>query len=151
MSWEPRTQCCCVVRTRFQLSFLLAVHVCALSRFSPVWPSATPWTVARQVLLSIGFSRCENWSGFAMPSSSGSSPPRDWTCVSCGFFLLAPPGKSTLGYPAWYYECRGFDLLPISTLSGDEGIILLASRDTALRQPSALTFLWRLPQLKIPT
>ena len=58
-----------------------------------------------------------------------------------GSLPLAPPGKSTLGYEAWSYECRGFDLLPISALSGDDGVILLVSRDTAPRQPSALNFL----------
>ena len=32
----------------------------------------------------------------AMPSSRGSSPPRDQTCISCiagGFFTTEPPGK----------------------------------------------------------
>ena len=36
---------------------------------------ATPWTVARQAPLSVGFSRQEYWSG--LPFSRGSSPPRD--------------------------------------------------------------------------
>ena len=30
--------------------------------------SATPWTVARQALLSVGFSRQEFWSGLPFPS-----------------------------------------------------------------------------------
>ena len=29
------------------------------------------------------FSRQEYWSGFTMPSSRGSSQPRDWTLISC--------------------------------------------------------------------
>ena len=45
---------------------------CVLSHFSHV----------RLAPLSIGFSRQEYWSGFAVPSSGGSSRPRDWTCVS---------------------------------------------------------------------
>ena len=44
---------------------------------------ATPWTVAYQVPLSEGFSRQEYWSGVAVSSSRGSSPPRDQTQVSC--------------------------------------------------------------------
>ena len=40
------------------------------------------WTVAHQVPLSMGFSRQKYWSGVAMPSSRGSSWPRDWTHVS---------------------------------------------------------------------
>ena len=35
---------------------------------SGVWLLATPWTVAYQVLLSIGFSRWEYWSGLPLPS-----------------------------------------------------------------------------------
>ena len=42
---------------------------------------ATPWTLAYQALLSMGFSRQEYWNGLPFPSSGGSSWPRDWTCV----------------------------------------------------------------------
>ena len=44
---------------------------------------ATPWTVARQASLSMGFSRQEYWSGLLFPSPGGSSQPRDRTRVSC--------------------------------------------------------------------
>ena len=52
--------------------------------------------VARQTPLSLGFSRQEYWGGF-MPSSRGSSWPRNWTQVSCGSciavgFLLSHRG-----------------------------------------------------------
>ena len=42
-----------------------------------------------------------------MPSSMGSSPPRDQTCVSCvtyiagGFFTTEPPGKPLLDTRRW--------------------------------------------------
>ena len=36
--------------------------------FSPVRLFATPWTVAYQVPLSMGFSRQEYWSGLPFPS-----------------------------------------------------------------------------------
>ena len=39
---------------------------CMLSRFSPVRLFVTPWTRARQILLSLGFSRQEHWSGHAL-------------------------------------------------------------------------------------
>ena len=39
-----------------------------LSRFSRVRLLATPWTVARQAPLSMGFSRQEYWSGLSPPS-----------------------------------------------------------------------------------
>ena len=45
-----------------------AVRACVLSHFSRVRLSATPWTVARQALLSMGFSRQEYWRGLPFPS-----------------------------------------------------------------------------------
>ena len=49
----------------------------------------TPWTVVQQVPLSIGILQARIVEWVAMPSSRGSSQPRDWTQVSCiagGFF-----------------------------------------------------------------
>ena len=40
----------------------------ALSRFCCLRLSVTPWTVARQAPLSMGFSRQEYWSGLQFPS-----------------------------------------------------------------------------------
>ena len=58
------------------------VCACVLSHFSHVWHFAILWTVAHQVLLSVGFSRQEYWS--RLPASSrGYSQPRYWTHVSC--------------------------------------------------------------------
>ena len=49
-------------------TFQNSMHVCMLSRFSCVHLSATPWTVAHQAPLSMGFSRQEYWSGLPCPS-----------------------------------------------------------------------------------
>ena len=46
---------------------------CVLSHFSPVWLFVTPWTVAHQAPLSMGFSRQEYWSGLQF-SSPGDLP-----------------------------------------------------------------------------
>ena len=43
--------------------------VCVLSHFSCVWLSATPWTVACQVPMSMGFSREEYWSRLSCSAS----------------------------------------------------------------------------------
>ena len=43
---------------------------------SGVWPFVTPWTVARQASLSMGFSRQESWSGLPCPPP-GDLPNRD--------------------------------------------------------------------------
>ena len=51
----------------------------------------TPWTVAHQAPLSMGFSRQEYWNGLSFIFSKGSSWPRDWTWVSCTagrFFIV---------------------------------------------------------------
>ena len=45
----------------------LCVCVCVKS-LSLIRLFATPWTVARQAPLSMGFSRQEYWSGFPSPS-----------------------------------------------------------------------------------
>ena len=52
--------------------------------FSCVQLFVTAWTTARQAPLSMGFSRQEYWSiaSITMPSSRGSSQPRDRTCDS---------------------------------------------------------------------
>ena len=68
---------------------MASVTVCVLHVVSD---SATPWTVARQAPLSMGFSRQEYWSGLPCPPPGESSQPHDRTrisCVSCtagGFF-----------------------------------------------------------------
>ena len=52
---------------KFYLCYILTrVHV--LSRSSPVWLFATPWIIACQACLSVGFSRQEYWSGLPCPS-----------------------------------------------------------------------------------
>ena len=45
------------------LTFKYILHVCLPSCFSHVWLCVTPWTVAHQAPLSMGFSRQEYWSG----------------------------------------------------------------------------------------
>ena len=59
-------------------------HLVVVQSLSHVWLFATPWTVAHQAPLSMGFSRQEYWSGLPCPSpADGSSWPRDQTLISC--------------------------------------------------------------------
>ena len=44
---------------------------------------ATPWTVARQAPLSMGILQARILEWVVMPSSKGSSQPKDQTQVSC--------------------------------------------------------------------
>ena len=60
---------------------------------------ATPWTVAHQAPLSIGFFRQEYWSRLLFPTP-GDLPNPEIEHVSpaspalaCGFFTTEPPGK----------------------------------------------------------
>ena len=46
-------------------------HLCMLSSFSQILLFVTPWTVAHQAPLSMGFSQQEYWSGLLCP------PPGD--------------------------------------------------------------------------
>ena len=57
-------------KKRTMIHFLL-MRAMVLSRFSRVQFLITPWTVARQVPPSMGFSRQEDWSGLLCP------PPGD--------------------------------------------------------------------------
>ena len=50
---------------------------------SGIWLFATPWTVAYEAPLSMGFFRQQYWGGLQFPSPGETSWPRDWTWVSC--------------------------------------------------------------------
>ena len=77
------------------------VCVCMLSHFSRVQLFTTLWTVARQAPLSMGILQAKTLEWVAMPSSRGSSWPRDRTCIShihllhwqAGSLPLVLPGK----------------------------------------------------------
>ena len=78
------------------------MHDYVLSCFSRVWLFATPWTVARQAPLPVGFSRQEYWGGLPCP------PPGDLpnpgiepgslmsSALAGGSLLLEPPRKHNL-------------------------------------------------------
>ena len=83
------------------LSPRVCVCVCMLSHFSRVQLFTTLWTVARQAPLSMGILQAKTLEWVAMPSSRGSSWPRDRTCIShihllhwqAGSLPLVLPGK----------------------------------------------------------
>ena len=65
------------------LAFVL--HACSVTSNS----LATPWTVARQASLSVGFSRHEYWSGVPCPSPA----VKPTSPESPAFFPAEPLGK----------------------------------------------------------
>ena len=62
----------------------------------------TPWTVARQAPLSMGFPRQEYWNGLPFPSTgdflnSGIEPMSPASsALAGGFSITEPPGKTKL-------------------------------------------------------
>ena len=94
MAWEvPRTRsfqfripkACHGICYCWVLYMCLSAHM--LSRFSCVWLFVTPWTVACQAPLSMGFSRQEYWRGLPGP------PP--------GIFLTQGLNSHLLNFPHW--------------------------------------------------
>ena len=97
----------------------LCVYLCELSR---VWPFATPWTVAHQAPLSMGFSRQEYWSGLP----------------------FSPPGH--LPHPAMELEYLASPALAgrfFTTSATWEALMVVAFLPRQLKSPSVLA--WRIP------
>ena len=78
--------------------FLLVMHGCA-QLLSHVYLFVTPWTVACQALLSIGFSRQEYWSGLPFPLPGDLPDPGTELAslaspaLAAGFFTTLLPWK----------------------------------------------------------
>ena len=68
-----------------------------LSPFGRVWLFVTPWTVARQAPLSMGFSRQEYWSGVPCPPPGDLPDPgiklRSSPTFQADALTSEPPGK----------------------------------------------------------
>ena len=66
-----------------KLCYSLCMCSCVLHHFSHCGFFATPWTVAHQAPLAVGFCRQECLEWVAMPSSRGSSWSRGQIHISC--------------------------------------------------------------------
>ena len=124
----------CRIKTYYKLNglkqhkFTVFVHAQLLSC---VWLSATPWTVAHQAPLSMGFSRQEYWSGFPFPFPGDLPDPGikpTSSALSGGFFTTVPPEKphkfimsQFCGSEAWaqhaWVLCSGFHCPEIKVFS----------------------------------
>ena len=110
--------------------FRLCVYAQLLSR---IWLFVTPWTVACQASLSMGFFQARILQWVPISFSTGSSQPRDqiWvSCVSCtGRLVLSP--QSHLGSHIFclvktYSLCKTF---PICYLFGEIFLDFLLIRE----------------------
>ena len=73
------------------------MHACVLGHFSHVPLSVTLWTVAHQALLSMGILQARILEWVAMPSSRGSSQPRNQIQVTYVYCT----GRRVLCYYQW--------------------------------------------------
>ena len=78
-------------------SIALLMGLCVLSHFNQVQLCATPWTVPHQALLSMGFSRQENWTGLSYPPPGGFPNPGIETYILlCLWRLISCIGRQVL-------------------------------------------------------
>ena len=78
---------------------MISSVMCCAQSLSCVQLFVTPWTRAHQAPLSMGIIQAKILEWVAIPSSRGSSQPRDWTrgsCIAGGFWTIwvtreAPP------------------------------------------------------------
>ena len=78
-------------------------------RISQVWLSATPWTVAHQAPLSMGFTRQEYWSRLPFPSSGNLPDPGIEPAspsLAGRFFTTEPSGKALMNRFLFFFKNR---------------------------------------------
>ena len=78
------------------LTGVISLLVAAVQSLSRIRPFATPWTIAHQAPLLMGFPRQEYWSGFPFPSPGdlsdlGIEPSSP--ALADRFFTAEPPRK----------------------------------------------------------
>ena len=80
----------------FSLHFSVVDAKCVLSCLVMSDSFMTPWTVAHQAPLSMGFLRQEHWSALPIPSSGDLPNPGiepKFSCITGGFFTAEPSAK----------------------------------------------------------
>ena len=93
--------------TAYELDQLWFLPVMVLSHFQS--HPATPWTIARQAPLSVGFSRQEYWSGLPIPSLGDLPDPGiQMTLLQCRQILyhLSHLLKGTPGLQVLYAKLK---------------------------------------------
>ena len=113
--------------------------VCALSC---VWLFATPWTVAHQAPLSMGFSRPEDQSGLPFPTPGGLPDPglEPTSLGSPGLagrlFTTVPPGMPSIHLIKWifkfFFRSSKFQLGGHISWVGGEGTVDLCPSEGTL-------------------
>ena len=99
---------CCWLKQRITNRYQNYI-VCILSH---IWLFATPWTVARQAPLSMGFSRQKYWSGFPCP------PPGDLPHPGIESMSLMSPSLTSMFFTPWETLQGGFISYLINIIFG---------------------------------
>ena len=92
------------------------IHECMPSHFSPVRLFPTPWTVAHQAPLSVGFSRQEYWSGQPLPSPG--DLPNPWIEPTS---LMSPELTGSFPSTSATWEARDIHTYIFTTTSPESG------------------------------
>ena len=105
-TWWKSAVSNCGTSAQSLISSLASVCVCVCYSLNHAQLFATPWTVAHQSPLSMGFSRQEYWSGFPFPPPGDLANPRiepKSPALQADSFLSEPPGKLSfcLLRPKW--------------------------------------------------
>ena len=83
--------------SRVEFPVLQILAACSIAKVCSLF--VTPWTVAHQALLSMGFSRQEYWSGLPFSSPGDLADPGiepvslSFPALAGGFFITEPSGK----------------------------------------------------------
>ena len=98
LAWGSEQKGLCITASGLSEGTSVALIVIVCKALSRVRLFETPWTVAHQAPLSMGFSRQGYWSGLLFPSS-GDLPNTEIEFGSHAFeassLLTEPPGKPT--------------------------------------------------------
>ena len=130
------------------ISVWFSLLCCALS-LGPVRLFVTLWTAVYQAPLSMGIRQARLLEWAAMPSSRGTSWPRNWTGVSCivaGFFISWATWEAlNLVFITWkYYSWRTPPQLRFPQVSFSMDYVVQRLRGPALgaRPPGFESQLW---------
>ena len=96
---------------------------------SVVSDSATPWTVAHQAPLPMGFSRQEYWNGLPFPSPADFRDPRikpASLALTSRFFTTEPPGKWKSLSHVWLFATPWTIYSPWNSLGQNIGVCNLS-------------------------
>ena len=110
----------------------LSVSVQLLSR---VWLFATPWAVALQIPLSMGFSRQEYWSGLPFPSSQYTSKFGKLSSDHRSVFILIPKKGNAK-------ECSNYNTIALISQASKVMLKILQAASTVCKPRTSRCSRW---------